>query len=208
MVTKPKINNKRQRFLTHEEADTLLKSLKSKSQQLHDIALLSIQCGLRAGEIFDLTWGCVDFENKTLLLMDTKPVKSRTAFMTSDVTEMLKGKGSGSPNELVFKDRNGNKINEVSNAFSRTVKDLGLNEGIDDTRMRVYFHTLRHTYASWMVQNGEDLYTVQKLLGHSTIAMTERYSHLAPDTFKKAVKRFDSSLKDKKKRMAIINKKI
>jgi len=49
------------------------------------MALLSLHCGLRAGEIFDLTWGCVDFESETILLLDTKSGKNRRAYMTSEV---------------------------------------------------------------------------------------------------------------------------
>jgi len=56
------------------------------------------------------------------------------------------------------------------------------------------FHTLRHTYASWLVESGVDLYTVKKLMGHSTIAMTERYSHLGNNTLQNAVKVFEGSL--------------
>ena len=56
------------------------------------------------------------------------------------------------------------------------------------------FHSLRHTFASWLVQTGVDLYTVQKLMGHSTISMTERYAHLAPDNLKSAVKKLEDSI--------------
>jgi len=59
-------------------------------------------------------------------------------------------------------------------------------------------HTLCHTYASWLVQNGVDLYTVQKLMGHSTIAMTEKYAHLAPDNLKAAVRVLEKSLEKNK----------
>jgi site-specific recombinase XerD len=59
--------------------------------------------------------------------------------------------------------------------------------------MKVCFHTCRHTFASWLVERGTDLFQVSKLLGHSTIALTERYSHLRPDTFQAAVKVLDKA---------------
>ena len=195
-VSRPKVENKRLRFLTNEEADQLLDNLVKRSQQLHDMALLSLHCGPRAGEIFDLTWGCVDLDRKTIVFLDTKG-KNRTVYMTEKVKQMLETKNPGKPTDLVFTNRKGKKIKEVSNAFGRAVKELGFNDGIEDPRLKVYFHTLRHTYASWMVQNGESLYTVKELLGHSTLAMTERYSHLAKDNLKNAVQKFEDNLKAK-----------
>ena len=59
------------------------------------------------------------------------------------------------------------------------------------------FHTLRHTYASWLAESGVDLYTVKNLLGHSTITMTERYSHLGNNTLQNAVKVFEEGLTNK-----------
>jgi integrase len=58
---------------------------------------------------------------------------------------------------------------------------MGMNEGVTDARQKVVFHTLRHTFASWLVMRGVPLYDVAKLMGHNTIVMTQRYAHLAPD---------------------------
>ena len=63
---------------------------------------------------------------------------------------------------------------------------LNLNEDVTDRRDKVTFHTLRHTYASMLVQKGVDIYQVKELLGHSSIALTERYSHLSESTLKHA----------------------
>jgi site-specific recombinase XerD len=91
-------------------------------------------------------------------------------------------------NGFVFILTVGTKTDALSKSFARAVEALGFNTEIDDHRPKVVFHTLRHTYASWLVMSGVDLYTVQKLMGHSTMSMTERYSHLASDHLKKAVK--------------------
>jgi integrase len=63
--------------------------LKKSSPQLHDIALLSLHCGLRAGEIFSLTWNDVDFEHEVLSIKDTKSGRNRSAIMTPDIKNML-----------------------------------------------------------------------------------------------------------------------
>jgi site-specific recombinase XerD len=108
------------------------------------------------------------------------------------VKKYLENKTPGDPEEFVFKGNKGKKITAISVTFERTVKDLGLNKGIKDRRMKVVFHTLRHTYASWMVQSGVDLYKVKELLGHSTISQTERYAHLSKDSLREAVKEFEN----------------
>lgn len=188
-VKKLKVNNERTRFFSRAEADHLLIELKKASSQLHDIALISLHCGLRAGEIFVLTWDCIDFGRKTLLLIDTKNGKTRTAFMSPAVNTMLqRRKSEAEDSGLIFRDRRGKQIAEVSAAFGRVVNRLGLNEGIEDPRRQVCFHTLRHTYASWLVEAGVDLYTVKELLGHKTLAMTARYSHLGENSLRQATR--------------------
>ena len=193
-VRMPQEDNKRYRYLSHEEADRLLEYLALKSPQVYDMALISLHCGLRAGEIFSLTWRDLDFENGSMFIRDTKSNRNRTAFMTQAVKERLKTKNTGEKDNLVFPGKGGIKISSISDTFDRVLKDLGLNIGVTDRRQKVVFHTLRHTYASWLVESGVDLYVVKKLLGHSTIAMTERYSHLGNNTLQNAVKVFEKTL--------------
>ena len=114
----------------------------------------------------------------------------------------------GRPRELVFKDRHGKQIKEVSNSFNRAVKDLGFNDGIVDRRQKLIFHSCRHSFASWLVSEGEDLYKVQKLMGHASLAMVQRYAHLAPDALRGSMTRFEENLKKKKKqdKVVLLNK--
>ncbi len=97
-------------------------------------------------------------------------------------------------NDLVFKNTKGEQINEVSSTFARVVNQVGLNDGIRDPRQKVTFHVLRHTFASWLVESGIPLYTVKELLGHETLAMTVRYSHLGDNVLRDATKLFASTL--------------
>jgi integrase len=183
----PKPDNGRMRFLTHEEADELLTALKIRSIDVHDMTLLSLNCGLRFGEIAALTWADVDMERGTLTIRGAK-AGSRYAFLTGQARAMLESRSKGNPSDYVFPDRTGKKSDKISNVFFKTVDELKFNEGITDPRLKVCFHTCRHSYASWLVEQGQDLYTVQRLLGHKTNVMTQRYSHISENKFKEAAK--------------------
>lgn len=191
-----KQDNRRVRFLTPEEAKKLLDTLKARSPQTHDEALMAIFCGLRAGEIFALTWADVDFSNRQVFIRDPKKNKhDRFAYMTGEVCAMLKSRFNGQkPQNLIFPDSNGREQVSVNTTFKRVVHDLGFNDGVTDRRLKLVFHSLRHTYASWLVQDGEALYTVKELMGHSTLQMTERYSHLAPNHLRQAADRLEGKL--------------
>jgi len=195
-IKQPKVDNRRIRFLTHEEADLLFKALEGRGRDLYEMALLSLQCGLRQGEIFKLTRQDVDLDRGLLTLRDTKSGRTRHAYLTAEVTRMLSErlKTIQTDEPLLFPARGGGEKGKLSRVFRAVIDELGLNIGISDPRQKVVFHTLRHTYASWLVQQGTPLYTVQKLMGHQTMAMTERYAHLAPDHLRMAVQQFDLNL--------------
>ena len=84
-VKPPSVNNRRKRFLTPDEADKLLQAVKAKSQELYEICIISLHCGLRAGEIFKLKWSDIDITNETLLIRNETASKSRHAYMTATV---------------------------------------------------------------------------------------------------------------------------
>jgi integrase len=194
-VKLPQKDNQRQRFLTHKEADKLLAVLKERSQDVYHMALLSLHCGLRAGETFSLQWADVDLEKSILTLRDTKSGRTRHSVMTGAAKDMLMERGPGRKGALIFPTTQETKIERISKTFNRVVEELGLNEGITDPRYKVVWHSLRHSYASWLVQSGVSLYTVQKMLGHSRINMTERYSHLHQENMQDAVKVLEQSMK-------------
>ena len=213
-VKLPTLNNQRERFLTHEEADLLLNELQKVSAQLHDEALISLHCGLRAGEIFNLKGYDLDFANGFINISDPKNKESRKAFMTEAVREMLQSRKPGSSEGYVFKiikhrdkkdteKKNSEKISHISGAFGMTVKKLGFNEGISDLRQKVTFHTLRHTFASWLALQGETILTIKELLGHKTLAMTTRYAHLMPDHKRQAALNLEKAFAQKRNGNAI-----
>jgi len=161
------------------------------------MAFLSLYTGMGFGEVASLTWQDIDFNNGIIYIKDPKNRKSRVAYMMEGIKELLLAKKKNSnSNALVFTAQNNSKIINVPNSFEKAVKRLGLNKDVTDPRDKVVFHTLRHTFASWLVQAGTPLYTVKELLGHKSIAMTERYSHLAENTMRDAIKNLENELKE------------
>ncbi|MBU0999060.1 site-specific integrase [Patescibacteria group bacterium] len=194
-------NNKRVRFLSHDEAEKLLEGLKVRSMELYEKTLVSIHCGLRAGELHSLTWSQIDLEHGIFNVLDSKG-KDRAVYMTSAVKDVFAEKVQGKPNELVFPASNGKISQQVSKVF-KDVADYFFNQEITDRRQIVTFHTCRHTCASWMVMTGISLYVVQKVLGHSTIQVTERYAHLAPDQLQLAANAIDRVVSEHKEEKII-----
>ena len=160
--------------------------MQERSPQLHDICLLSLHCGLRAGEILNLRGQDLDFENGLIHIADPKNKHPRKAYMTIRVKKMLLKRIPASPGVLIFKSREGGHITSVSRTFERVIDDLDFNKGITDTRQKVVFHSLRHSFASWLALQGEPIQVIGELLGHRTLTMTQRYSHLTGDHKRRA----------------------
>jgi len=152
------------------------------------MTLLALRTGLRASEIFNLKWSHIDKENGRILIVDPKSGRSRYAFMTEQIKAMFARRPKGEPGSYVFRSTAGQRITEVSDTFKRAVDELKLNKGIKDRRLKATFHSLRHSYASRLAESGVDLYAIKTLLGHSTIQLTERYSHLSNEALEGAVK--------------------
>ena len=185
-------NNRRLRFLSHEEAGILLSELLVSSPQVHDQCLLSMHCGLRFGEIAKLALVDLDFTHGIIQVRDPKG-ESRQAYMTEEIKTMLLQRKPTRPAGLVFPSRCGGRQASVSKAYDRAVGRLGFNHGIKDHRDKVVFHTLRHTFASWLAIQGTPILTIKELMGHKSIEMTMRYAHLIPDQKHHAIREMINS---------------
>lgn len=178
----PKVDNARDRFLTADEAQTLLAAVKKRSQLWHDVSLISLNTGMRLSEILGLRPQDVDLKNR-LLHLDGKT--GRRSIPVNDlVHETLERVTDGKGNsDLLFPNKKGAQLgsDSATNSFARAVADAALNPPNVDRRHKVVFHTLRHTYCSWLATEGVPLYVIGEMVGHSSPDMTKRYSHLCPD---------------------------
>ena len=176
----PREDNQGERFLTVDEAKDLLDEIEKRSPQLWHMARISLLTGMRATEIFGLKGADID-ENNSLAIIRAKGGVREPVLLSREALEILLFYRT-KPDALLFRATNGERIKNISDSFNRAVDSLGFNDGISDSRHRVWFHTLRHTFASWLAQSGEvGIYELMKLMRHTRIEMTERYAHLIPD---------------------------
>ena len=168
----------RDRFLMTDEIRLLLDSYPN---HYRPIVVTALHTGMRLGEILSLSWDDVDFRAKQILVRDSKNGESRRIEMNDALTTELRRLKDASTGTPVFVGLTGARLQ--TNAISRVHRYVCRKAGIKDFR----FHDLRHTFASHLVMNGVDLTTVSKLLGHKTLTMTLRYSHLSQAHKQKAV---------------------
>jgi integrase len=204
----PDIDNERTRAFTLDEAKLFLAALKDRSPQWHDICLLSLLTGLRASEVFKLQKSDIDLDRGLIFLRSPKKARSQhlqiSATANKHIADMLKR--SNQKSKYLVCNRKGDPIKWVSDTVERTIDDLGLNEGVDK-KSRLTFHSLRHTAATWALEQGADIYHVSKMLRHTTVRMTEqRYAHLSNDTIRNTADTIGSMLESNKSKMVSMEK--
>lgn len=153
------------------------------SDHLTPMVLLSINTGLRRGELFQLRWADIDQERRSLTVRagNAKSRKVRHIPLNDDAYAALESWRAQSPSiaGLVFPAEDGGPFENVDSSYYRVLDKAGIRP--------FRWHDLRHHFASRLVMEGVDLNTVRELLGHADIKMTLRYAHLAPEHKARAV---------------------
>ena len=176
--------NKKQRFLSHLELKKLEESLiQQKTEQKSSYCtvnaiFLILYTGCRMGEILNLKWENVNLSNYYIHLPDTKTGESARP-LNQKAIDLLSSMTPKEGNPYVFYGMiPGKPLATIKTAWVKILKRAGIKE------FRI--HDLRHSFASFYLSRGVDLYTVSKLLGHKNIATTTRYAHLDLKQLKKA----------------------
>jgi len=201
----------RDHFLSAEEITALLdacssnvvtitgKQIKQKQDHLKPIIIFALNTGCRKDEILSLKWENVDMKHGFINMVQTKNGERRQIPINDTLRDMLKGltrrldvpwvfyevvqqrdKETGIEKEIV------KRFGSIKRSFITACRKAGIHDFV--------FHSLRHTFASHLVMGGVDLTTVSRLLGHKSLTMTLRYSHLAPNHLTSAVNVLNSSM--------------
>jgi integrase len=186
-VSKLEESKGRERFLNDAERHALLEECKASScEALLPIVQLALATGARKGEILSLQWSGIDLDRRTARFLDTKNGDSRTVPLAPSAVATLKQWRTGRlrvgpvfPFGLAL----------IDNAWQDARDRAGLND--------VRFHDLRHSAASYLAMSGASLMDIAAILGHKTLAMVKRYSHLSEQHTTAAVDRMaEKFLKD------------
>jgi len=196
----------RDKFLSAEEITGLLdacdtkvitttgKEIKNKQSHLKPIIIFALNTGCRKDEILSLTWEQIDLKHGFINLNKTKNGERRQLPINDTLRTMLKGLVRRIDVPWVFyeviKQKDGTEKVKRFGSIKRSFVTACRRAGIQD----FVFHSLRHTFASHLVMAGVDLTTVSRLLGHKSLTMTLRYSHLAPNHLVSAVNVLNSSM--------------
>lgn len=194
-------------FLTNHEIERILAV--SNDHYFHTLFLLAVNTGLRRGELAGLNWSHVNFDNNLIeinSLRDRLGLSFRTKTSSSKrfipmnfsvrqhLLDLKKLKSPVDDELIILTEKN--KPFNVDHLFETVRRYLKLAKISKEYR----FHDIRHTFASHFMMNGGNIYDLQKILGHSSLEMTQRYAHLAPEHLVKAsnVVSFGAKLEERK----------
>jgi integrase len=146
-------------------------ALRKAMWDAYDLAIMLLDTGARYSEIAGLEWRQVSLDDRTLNLWRPKVQNESVLFMTDRVYDLLSRRASErGESPYLFQNRSGGKRGYAGQSLRKALRRAGLSG--------FTIHTLRHTHATRLVQNGVSLYEVKEVLGHADIKTTMRYAHL------------------------------
>lgn len=181
-VKNPKLEKKLPNYLNYNEMEELLESIDiSTTEGLEKRLLIEMfySTGCRVSEMINVKISDIDFTNKTIRIMG-KGSKERIVYFGDYASKYLENYLSKVKcDKYLFTNKKGEKltINEVEQIVKDIMKHISI-------KTHVTPHTLRHTFATHLLNNGADIKTVQELLGHANLSTTGIYTHVSSDRLK------------------------
>ncbi|KAF0125441.1 MAG: integrase family protein [Elusimicrobia bacterium] len=178
-VSKGKEPPNRTRYLTHGEIRVLLGSCDAR---IFPLLACAIYTGMRRGEMLALTWANIDLAGGLIYILQSKSGKPREIPIAPNLRDILAGIGPQGPAAKVFD----MPIITLRRLFDKALRATGI--------MGFHFHDLRHTFASHFIMKTGNLPALQKILGHASPIMTQRYAHLSHSYLKAEMLAFNDSI--------------
>jgi integrase len=189
-------DNSRLRFLTKEEFHLLLETIESRREitdmkYVHEhlteemllYAKVLVTTGMRTYSALTLRAKDFDFEKGTIQVKNHKSNRIYTSFIHESVKEELQTLCHKIEPEFYIFGRNNEPYHRSTiNKRLLPIMHTLFNQSVTDRRERVVVHSLRHTFGSWLAQNGTSLYIISKLMDHATISQTQVYAKLMPNS--------------------------
>ena len=139
-------------------------------QDNYDLVVLLLDTGARYSEVAKIRWAQIDLPGRIIHLWRPKVSNESILYLTDRAFDLLSSRARHSNGPFVFENRNGKARNYAPIAIRKAFHRSGLSD--------CTIHTLRHTHASRLIQNGMSIYEVKEILGHADIKTTMRYAHL------------------------------
>ncbi len=200
-IKMPDIDNQRQAFLTKKQAKKLLEILQTLDKTTYHLTVLLLFTGARFSEVTGsasqknktntstgLKWRDVNFETRTIYFKKTKNGNARHIYINDILFETLNDLYKNKKSDLVISTSTGGVILRMPKHFLTALEIIIPNNKTKDTQDKITAHSLRHTHASWLAMSGLDILQIKEQLGHKTLEMTLRYSHLVPNKRHEATK--------------------
>ncbi|MCX7111778.1 MAG: tyrosine-type recombinase/integrase [Proteobacteria bacterium] len=189
-VKKPALPRGRVRYLSDAERESLLAACKeSSSPYLYTAVVLALATGMRQGELMGLSWDDIDLPRGRAILHETKNGERRAVHLAGHALEQIKelGKVRRLDTKLLFPGhRHKGKPLDLRAPWEQALKAAGIED--------FHFHDLRHSCASYLAMNGASLSEIAEVLGHKTLAMVKRYSHLSDAHVSGVVERMNNKI--------------
>jgi integrase len=171
-VSKPKLPGGRVRYLSDTEREKLLAECKaSSSADLYPGVILALTTGARQAEIMGAKWAQVDLQRRVLLLHATKNGERRALPLAAPAIAVLQARVRRIDTDLIFPGKNPKHPIDLRTPWETALQRAGITD--------FHWHDLRHTAASYLAMSGASLAEIAEILGHKTLQMVKRYSHLS-----------------------------
>ena len=178
----------RVRYLDRDEIEDFLAACRqSSNSSLFPVVLIALSTGMRRGEILGLRWKDVSLERRLIVLSKTKNRERRGIPITEQVLESLMSLQRYTHTDLLFPSSTvPPKPLDIRAPFNRALTAAGIEE--------FRFHDLRHTCASYLAMNGASEREIAEVLGHKSLSMVKRYSHLSREHLRGVLEKMNDAI--------------